>query len=96
MEFVVALAVAALLAGALTPMVGSVAESGRQAKAAADCRAIADAIRAYRADHGEYPPGTVEGDVQYGNVFWTERGGVETAKNTGKKPYREILVELKE
>ena len=46
--------------------------------------------------HGEYPPGTVEGDVAYGNVFWTERGGVETAKNTGTKPYREILVELKD
>jgi hypothetical protein len=46
--------------------------------------------------HGEYPPGTVEGDVSYGNVFYTKKGGVETAKNTGKKPYREILVELKD
>lgn len=46
--------------------------------------------------HGAYPPGTVEGDVAYGNVFYTEKGGVETAKNTGTKPYREILVELKD
>ena len=46
--------------------------------------------------HGEYPPGTVEGDVAYGNVFYTQKGGVETAKNTGNKPYREILVELKD
>ena len=46
--------------------------------------------------HGEYPPGTVEGDVSYGNVFWTRRGSIETARNTGKKPYREILVELKD
>jgi beta-alanine degradation protein BauB len=46
--------------------------------------------------HGEYPPGTVEGDVAYGNVFYTKKGGVETAKNTGEKPYREILVELKD
>jgi hypothetical protein len=46
--------------------------------------------------HGEYPPGTVEGDVSYGNVFYTHKGGVETAKNTGTKPYREILVELKD
>jgi len=45
--------------------------------------------------HGEYPPGTVEGDVSYGNVFYTTKGGVETAKNTGRQPYREILVELK-
>jgi beta-alanine degradation protein BauB len=46
--------------------------------------------------HGEYPPGTVEGDVTYGNVWYTKKGGVETAKNTGTKPYREILVELKD
>ena len=46
--------------------------------------------------HGEYPPGIVEGDVAYGNVFYTKKGGVETAKNTGTKPYREILVELKD
>jgi beta-alanine degradation protein BauB len=46
--------------------------------------------------HGTFPPGIVEGDVAPGNVFYTERGGVETARNTGKKPYREILVELKD
>ena len=46
--------------------------------------------------HGEYPPGTVEGDVTYGNVFYTKKGGIETAKNTGKQRYREILVELKD
>ena len=45
---------------------------------------------------GEYPPGIVEGDVSYGNVFWTRRGSIETARNTGKQPYREILVELKD
>jgi len=46
--------------------------------------------------HGEYPPGIAEGDVRFGNVFWTTKGGVETARNTGTKPYREILVELKD
>ena len=45
---------------------------------------------------GEYPAGIVEGDVQYGNVFYTSKGGIETAKNTGSKHYREILVELKD
>ena len=51
----------------------------------------------FEADtHGEYPPGTVEGDVSYGNVFFTKKGGIETAKNTGKAFYREILVELKD
>jgi predicted metal-dependent enzyme (double-stranded beta helix superfamily) len=45
---------------------------------------------------GPYPPGIVEGDVAPGNVIYIERGGIETAKNTGQAPYREILVELKD
>jgi hypothetical protein len=45
---------------------------------------------------GPYPEGTVEGDVAPGNVIYIERGGIETAKNTGQQPYREILVELKD
>jgi beta-alanine degradation protein BauB len=45
---------------------------------------------------GSYPPGTVEGDVAPGNVIYIERGGIETAKNTGDRRYREILVELKD
>jgi len=45
---------------------------------------------------GPYPPGIVEGDVSPGNVIYIERGGIETAKNTGQAPYREILVELKD
>ena len=51
----------------------------------------------FEADtHGEYPPGTVEGDATPGNVFYTAKGGIETAKNTGQLHYREILVELKD
>ncbi len=46
--------------------------------------------------HGTFPPGLVEGDVAPGNVFYTEKGGIETARNTGTKPYREILIELKD
>jgi beta-alanine degradation protein BauB len=45
---------------------------------------------------GGYPPGIVEGDVAPGNVIYIERGGIETAKNTGTRRYREILVELKD
>ena len=45
---------------------------------------------------GPYPAGTVEGDVAPGNALYIERGGIETAKNTGQQPYREILVELKD
>jgi beta-alanine degradation protein BauB len=39
---------------------------------------------------------TFEMDVKPGAHFWVERGGFETAKNTGKKPYHGVLIELKE
>jgi hypothetical protein len=38
----------------------------------------------------------VEADVVPGNAIYIERGGIETAVNTGEKRYREILIELKE
>lgn len=40
--------------------------------------------------------GTVEGDVSPGNVLYAERGGIEAAHNNGKKPFYEIVVELKD
>ena len=46
--------------------------------------------------NGEFPPGSVEGDVAPGNVFYTRKGGIETARNTGTTRYREILIELKD
>jgi predicted metal-dependent enzyme (double-stranded beta helix superfamily) len=45
---------------------------------------------------GSYPPGTLEADVTPGTVVYIERGGIETAKNTGERKYREILIELKD
>lgn len=38
----------------------------------------------------------IEADVMPGNAIYIERGGIETALNVGKKPYYEILVELKD
>jgi hypothetical protein len=38
----------------------------------------------------------IEADVTPGNAIYIERGGVETARNVGKKPYYEILIELKD
>jgi hypothetical protein len=39
---------------------------------------------------------SMEFDVPIGHCVFVERGGVETAVNAGKKPYREILIELKD
>ena len=38
----------------------------------------------------------VEVDVSSGEYFWIEKGGIETARNIGKKRYREIAIELKD
>jgi hypothetical protein len=38
----------------------------------------------------------VEVDVQPGNQFFIEKGGIETARNIGKKRYLEIAIELKD
>jgi hypothetical protein len=38
----------------------------------------------------------LEADVFPGNTIFIERGGIETARNVGKRAYREILIELKD
>ena len=44
---------------------------------------------------GPYPE-YVEGDIAPGNVLYSTRGGVETARNVGKDRFYEIIVELKD
>jgi predicted metal-dependent enzyme (double-stranded beta helix superfamily) len=38
----------------------------------------------------------IEADVASGDIFYIEKGGIETARNIGKKRYREIAIELKD
>ena len=44
---------------------------------------------------GPYP-GYIEGEVVPGQVIYAGRGGIETARNVGNKPFHEIIVELKD
>jgi hypothetical protein len=37
----------------------------------------------------------LEADVRPGNTIFIERGGIEKARNVGKRGYHEILIELK-
>jgi hypothetical protein len=37
----------------------------------------------------------VEGEVEYGSVFFADEGGKETAVNIGAKDFHEIIVEIK-
>ena len=43
---------------------------------------------------GPYP-GTVDTEVEPGRWIYIRKGGIETAVNTGKRRYREILIEVK-
>ena len=38
----------------------------------------------------------IEAEVEPGNYYYIEKGGIETARNIGKKRYREIAIELKD
>ena len=38
----------------------------------------------------------IEAEVQPGQYFYIEKGGIETARNIGKRRYREIAIELKD
>ena len=38
----------------------------------------------------------LEADVFPGNAIFIERGGIEKARNVGRRAYREILIELKD
>jgi mannose-6-phosphate isomerase-like protein (cupin superfamily) len=37
-----------------------------------------------------------EADVLPGQCFYVQRGGIERARNVGREPYHEIIVELKD
>jgi hypothetical protein len=45
-----------------------------------------------KSPYNEY----VEADVVPGQVIYIERGGIEIARNVGKVPYSEIIIELKD
>jgi hypothetical protein len=38
----------------------------------------------------------LEADVLPGQYFYVTRGGIERARNVGKQPYHEIIIELKD
>ena len=45
-----------------------------------------------KSPYNEY----MEADVVPGQVIYIERGGIEIARNVGKVPYSEIIIELKD
>ena len=54
-ELAVVLAIIAILAAVLTPMVTTYLEQARVARAQADLRTISDSVRLYQRDSGRYP-----------------------------------------
>jgi mannose-6-phosphate isomerase-like protein (cupin superfamily) len=56
-----------------------------------------DRVAAAQEDDTESTlPPYFEADVVPGQAVFVERGGVETARNVGREPYSEIIIELKD
>lgn len=75
MEVIVTVAVIALLAGVLTPMVDGVIDERMKQRARDEAGAIAKAIGAYYQETGAYPPGTqADASYNYGNASYFLHG----------------------
>ena len=75
MEVIVTVAVIALLAGVLTPMVDGVIDERMRQRARDEAGAIAKAIGAYYQETGAYPPGTqADASYNYGNSSYFLHG----------------------
>ena len=92
-EMVVVLAVIAILAAILTPIINSYVERARYNAAAGDVKNIAAAILQYNADTKIWPIYVSNGDIPNGNVYDAEEGPGDTATvGTGGTGWSTALV----
>ena len=92
MEVIVAVAVLAMLAGVVTPMVDDLMAQKQKSRAVEDAQAIAHAIGAYYEDTGAYPPGMqADPTYNYANAAYFEYGAevLNTWLFEGPKKYLE-------
>ncbi len=84
-ELAVVLAIIAVLAAILTPLVSNYLDQARVSRAQADMKTIADAVKFYQRDTGRWPiydspagyPNTVGNGKR--NIFGTSNGATPTA-----------------
>lgn len=69
LEIIIAVAVLAMLAGTIAPMVGSAMFDGKRTQAQEETKAIVEAIGRYRQEYGQYPAGeqNANGTYNYGS-----------------------------
>src|SRR6266481_2467346 len=84
-ELAVVLAIIAVLAAILTPMVTGYLDQARVARAQADARTIADAIKLYQRDTGRWPVYATSGDFTT-NTIAGGGGKAVIGGNTGSNP----------
>jgi general secretion pathway protein G len=73
-ELAIVLAIIAVLAGILTPLVTNYLEQARIARALAETRIIADAVRLYHRDTGRYPIYSTTSDTVVDGEFMVGPG----------------------
>jgi general secretion pathway protein G len=81
-ELTVVIAIIAVLAGILAPVVGSYLEQARATRATAETRTLADAIRLYHRDTGRYPIYSSTNDATADGDYLVGPGVIPTAVNT--------------
>src|SRR5690242_15861806 len=82
-ELAVVLAIIAVLAAVLTPMVAGYVDQARIARAQADVRTIADAVKLYQRDTGRWPVYNSSSDYTGGTIG---NGHANIGGNTGSNP----------
>ena len=83
-ELAVVLAIIAVLAAVLTPMVSGYLDQARVARAQADVRTIADSIKLYNRDTGRWPIYDSSADYSSDSVPGTSK--LEFGTSTGNSP----------
>jgi prepilin-type N-terminal cleavage/methylation domain-containing protein len=82
-ELAVVLAIIAVLAAVLTPMVSGYLDQARVARAQADVRTIADSIKLYNRDTGRWPIYDIPGDYSGDTPQHIELGTTGTTPTAG-------------
>src|SRR6266850_2945433 len=91
-ELAVVLAIIAVLAAILTPLVTNYLDQARTTRAMADTRTIADSIRLYKRDTGYYPLYTSLSNAKLGTTSANILAGPGTAPDTTQSDWNAIAV----
>ena len=93
LEMLVVVAIIAVLAGLLFPVINTAREKARETQAAGGCNAIATALRQYKMSYSKFPSVTVSDPVG-GGAGDSAGANVPTTDSTSDNKYDKIIFAL--